>query len=308
MGYALLAGAVISAGTAIYSSQQQKKAAEKQAGAIKSGTKGYEAVDLPDPKQLDYRKAQTAAIDIPFDNLEYATRLSRAINTYNYAEAMKYYQKIQPQFKALQAKIGENAISYARGDLPDDVVGQIQRRAAEKGIQGGYGYGSQGAKSGALANINLRNLGLTSLDLSKYGTELGMRVNSQAQALLPNLSSPKDWLFNPGQILDAEKYNVGTQNQFILRQNELDNNAANGNTELANSLNQAAAQSIYNGEVRSAQAIQQAGSAIGGALTNSGGLFGGGGGANTAGAANYGQFNTQTQPWRSNATGAYGLA
>lgn len=267
--------AAAGAGTAIYSSNQQKKASDKQAAALQSGTREFEPEMLGDPAKLDMRKVSQDAVDIPYDKLMYANELSSAVNRLNYAEAIRYYRKIQPSFDAIQRQTGKNALSFSRGELPSDVVSSIGRASAERGIQGGYGFGSQGGRNGALANLNLRNLGLTSLDLAKYGTNLGMNVNAQAKNLLPNLSSPTDWLLTPQQILAAEQYNVGKQNEFAVTNNGLMNQAALQNTSLANSVNQSVAGLNYQGDVTQAMGYAQAGQAVGSALGSAVGLFGG---------------------------------
>jgi len=51
-----------------------------------------------------------------------------------------------------------------RGEVPSDVQGAIGRRAAERSLFGGFGAGSQAGR-----NLELRDLGLTSLDIQNRG-------------------------------------------------------------------------------------------------------------------------------------------
>lgn len=275
-----LAAAGIAAGATVYATNQKGKAAEKNAAQVQQGTQPLgEPTLLGAPNQIDLRQLSQDSVDIPYDKLEYASRLARSVNRVNYGEAMRYYRKIQPFFDQIQRQVGSNALSFARGELPSDVVGSIGRAAAERGVQGGFGFGTQGGKTGALANLNLRNLGLTSLDLARYGTETGMRVNQQAKALLPNLASPTDYLLTPQQILGATGQNVGFQNDFRVRDNALINQTNAQNTGLANSLNQSIANMGYTASVDKATGYAQAGQAIAGAIAQNAGSFSSTGGS-----------------------------
>lgn len=278
-----IASALIGAGASVYSSQQQKKAASGLAGSA-GNLKTFEPALLKDTKTIDPRQLQLNAIDIPFDRLAYARRYTEALNAMDYKEATRYLRKIQPSFDAIQQQVGQNALSYARGEIPQDVSAEIGRKAAERGIQAGYGFGSQGGARGALANLNLRNLGLTSLDLSRFGTQMGMQVNAAGKALLPNLRSPADFLLTTPQIAGIEQFNIGTLNDASRYNNQLINQARMQNTSLANAGTQAQAQAQYQSGMTDAattQAIGQALSQVVGSLGGSG-LFGGQGGAGGA--------------------------
>lgn len=264
---ALGVGTAVAVGGAAYSASQQKKAASQQREALASGTQEFDPTLLGDPDQIDTRAVNLRSIDQTYDLLPYARRLSDQINAINYSTAARYYRKIQPEFFNLQRQIGQNALSASRGELPDDVAAEIGTRAAERGIQGGFGFGSQGAQTGALANLNLRNLGLTSLDQQRYGNTLGLQVNQAARTLLPQQLSPLDLFLTPQNQLQAEMANVTSRNQFMLQNNQLQNNAALQNTSLQNSLNQSLAAIDYQSALQQAQAIAAGSQALGGALS-----------------------------------------
>lgn len=286
-----VAGAAVSAGGAAYQANKSKKAAQ-QAGSVRYNTT---PVQLGDPAQVDPYQVLQQTYFANGLNLQQGRQQAQAVNNFNYGQANKFYNKIQPYFNELQGQIGQNALSYARGELPGDVQDQITRAAAQRGIQSGYGFGSQGFKAGAGANLNLRNLGLTSLDLSKYGTQLGMQVNQNAKALLPNLTGLQDFWLNPQQVLGINQQNVAAQNQFALQNNQLANQGvAAQNAALANQT-----QSQYAQQLAQAQMVGGTAQALGGAISG----LGTGGGFSTGGALNqpsqglgYSQFATQINP------------
>ena len=253
--------AVSAAGTA-YQSNQSSKAAKK-AGQTKYNTTPQL---LGDPAQVDPSNVLLQTYMANGQNYVGAKEQAKAINQFNYGQANKYYNQIQPYFNELQAQIGQNALSYAQGNLPSDVQDNITRMTAQRGIQAGIGYGSQGARNGAFANLNARNLGLSSLDLSKYGTQLGMQVNQNAKALLPNLSGLQDFFLNPSQVAGIQQNNASAQNQFALQNNQLLNaQIAAQNQQLYNQT-----QGQYANSLQQAQAVGQTAQQVGGLISSLG--------------------------------------
>lgn len=168
--------------------------------------------------------------------------------------------------------------SLLSGDLPPDVLSQIQRSDAYGALSGGYA-GSQMSH-----NLTARDLGLTSLDLMKQGASmLGQGGNSAQQ-----------WASLAGKdILDPSS-------QFITPQQQLQSNFQNAQ------LTQQSQQFQYN--VDAAPDPVAAGisntimSLIGAYLGGMGGGRGGGGGQ--AGVAQYdssNSFNAPSEPWYMNA-------
>lgn len=285
-------GAAVSAGGAAYSANKSKKAAQ-QAGSVKYNTSPQM---LGEAAQVDPSNVLLQTYLANGQNYLGAREQAKSVNQFNYGQANKYYNKIQPYFNELQQQIGQNALSYSKGEIPQDVQDQITRQAAQRGLQSGYGSGTQGFRAGAGANLNLRNLGLTSLDLSKYGTNLGMQVNQNAKALLPNLQGLQDYFLSPAQVLGINQGNVSAQNQFALQNNQLANQGiAAQNQQLANQT-----QSQYAQQLAQAQMIGQTSSAIGGAISGlgTGGGFGGGGALNATPSQgmSYSQFGSKINP------------
>ncbi|HUD75912.1 MAG TPA: hypothetical protein VMQ76_12645 [Terracidiphilus sp.] len=174
------------------------------------------------------------------------------LNKFDINQALSAYTAMQPQFQAIQSQIGQNALSYSKGQLPSDVVSSIGRAASSQGIQGGYagGGGPSGSSfAGANAagtNLDLRNLGMNSLQLSEMGTQLGMQADSQAQALSPVLASPMDFMPSFSQALGVDQYN-----------NELTNSANLSNTASWNNYNQSLLNSSYTGKENMVQSMME---------------------------------------------------
>jgi hypothetical protein len=77
----------------------------------------------------------------------------------------------------LVKSMSEQGQILTAGKIPDDVQGMVMRAAAEKGLQGGQGAGSQSAR-----NLTARDLGLTSIDLISRGVEISKVAAQLAEA------------------------------------------------------------------------------------------------------------------------------
>jgi len=254
MSYVAIAGVVISAGTAAYSASQQKKAAATaQSGMADLSKKGK----LGDPELIDWQNASKMATGSNLNNLGQIQQLGRATNRFNRNQAMAGYQKFQPYFKQNQELIGRNNASFARGELPSDVVGSIGRAAAQRGIQGGFGM-SQGAGGGgtALGNLNLRNLGLASLDLSKWGTQQAQASNNSAVQMTPGLFDATSQYMTPALAMNGMQFNAAAQNRV-----------AEENAGFQNALGLGMINNQQQSSMQQAQAVQGAGNTVAGLMS-----------------------------------------
>jgi len=208
---AIIAGAVIAAGGAAYAANKSASASEDaQAGMAALAKHGK----LGKPELADWQSAGKFATESNLQNWAQTMRLAGGVNRFQQNQALKGYEKFQPYFRQNQELIGRNAASFARGELPSDVVGSIGRAAAQRGIQGGFGM-SQGAGGGgtALGSLNLRNLGLSSLDLSKWGTQFAQETNKAGAAMMPGLFDPSSQFLNPALALNGMQFNANAINQ-----------------------------------------------------------------------------------------------
>lgn len=284
-----------SAGASAYSASQ----AGKSGGGVPTSTIHQYSpylINAGQVNQVDPLKAETESLTSNQALMPYAQKQASSINAFDYAQANHYYNKIQPYFSQLQGQIGKNALSLSQGQLPSDVTANIQRNAASQGIQNGFGFGSGGGQSGLLANLNLRNLGLTSLQAMGQGDQLGLQANAQAKSLLPNMSSSADFLTNPNTMLGAQEFNAGQLNSILSQNSQYENQANAANAGAFNAAGQYNAQAGQAANLASAGITAQGGTQLAGILGkylsnssggSSGGLFNSSGatGAAPAGAA-----------------------
>lgn len=259
-GAAIAAGISV-AGTA-YAANQQKKSAE-QANASLGNAQQVQYKDVPFPQLVDYKGAQMDAIGQNAKMLPNIFNFANQVNRFNVNQAKRGYTVMQPWFERLQQQIGQNAMSFAKGELPADVVASIGRAAASRGLASGFG---QGAGGNALGQLNLRTLGLTSLDLAQKGTQLGMQVNQQAAALTPGLYDISQMFTSPTMALAA----MGTNAAAINRRNELNagyqNQGIQENTSLLNAIAQQQAQNSLAAGVSQSNQYASGASALGSVL------------------------------------------
>lgn len=252
---AIIAGAVIAAGGAAYaahaSSQASKDAQNGMAALSKHGKLGA-------PQLADWQHAGQFASQANLQNSPNAMLLANNVNRFNQNQAIKGYEKFQPYFKQNQALIGSNAASFARGELPSDVVGNIGRAAAQRGIEGGFGMSQGGGGGGtALGSLNLRNLGLTSLDLSKWGTNFAQEANKSAASMTPGLFDVSSQFLNPALAMNGMQFNANAKNHV-----------AELNQGFQNSIGQAIINNQQQSSMQQGQLVQGASNTVAGLLSN----------------------------------------
>lgn len=260
----MIAAAVLAIGGAVYAGSEQKKAA-KAANATLGGMKTVDLDKIPPPETVNWMQELENVIGSNTNNLPAIFNLGNQANLFNVNQAVRGYEKIQPYFKQNQELIGRNVASFARGELPSDVVSSIGRASASRGFQGGFGMGASGGGAGtALGGLNLRNLGLTSLQLSQGGTQMAMQANQNAAAMTPGLFDPSSMFMSPVGALNNAQFNAGTLNRWNEANTQIGNAEATGNTQLLNSILNQQAQNTYASRVAAAQAVQSATSSASG--------------------------------------------
>jgi hypothetical protein len=158
------------------------------------------------------RSAQEA---VDFMTANQDTFISLADNFTNAAvnTRRRLLEQSNPYIFEQQEAAGRNNLAMLRGVLPADVAAQVQRNAAAISTAGGYGAGSGAGRANAA-----RNLGLTSLDLMRYGDEsarqwadLTYRTQVEGLQLLPSAVADKLGLSSE-QVLTANQRN----NELLL--------------------------------------------------------------------------------------------
>lgn len=114
---------------------------------------GKDAVFGTKPLVADYK---------PID-LSDETAKAVAANLENLPEISALLDKIIPGFSDILAQGSENTLSQLHGEIPPDVLAQIQRSSAFKATQGGFGGTAMGKA------LTARDIGRTSLDLTTMG-------------------------------------------------------------------------------------------------------------------------------------------
>lgn len=170
---------------------------------------------------------------------------------------------INKSFPGAKDKIEQNITSQLKGELPQDVVNQIRRSSAQRAVAGGF------SGSGFSNNLTARDLGLTSLQLTQQG------INS-AQRWLQQSTAP---LFDVSSMFVRPEFAVGAalnQQSMALNQNNLraQANAMPDPTKAA-----------LGGFLSQAGGI-----ALGAGLGNAFGAMGAGAGASTGAGASRSQF------------------
>lgn len=264
------------AGTMVAANTMQKARGGYEAQLSK--TERVEPIRGENPQLFNWQNALRDVLKVNQESRPQRFDEANSQNQFNLAQAKRNYRSMQPYFDQLQGQVGRNALSFSQGQLPADVVASIGRAAASRGIQGGFGAGANAGQAGsALSNLNLRQLGLTSLDLSKYGTDLAMRANSQAQQLSPQLASLDTQLLNPALGMGYASGNIDKINESNRYWNELQNKAEWDNVATLNRANEMIANANLASRTGEAQMYSSMGSSGGSAAGGSSSGGGGGG-------------------------------
>ncbi len=193
MSWGLIAGAAISAGTAIYSSGQQKKAANKALDAqrgIAADIK-YEPIDI---EKLKYEATQAA--------IENATN------------SLALERQLTPKIADTRAELSRQISDDLKlgGELPPDVANRVTTAGRVIGARSGIGSGSTVPLTASL-------MGISSLDLANQRRQA-------ASNLLRDNPLPIGGL-DPGQIASVEVANNAANNQFNLEKAGVASSLAN---------------------------------------------------------------------------------
>lgn len=121
--------------------------------------------------------------------------IASTVNPFMQTQARQALQANLPMYGQNVAQRGRNVSSFLQGEVPEDVLQQIQQRGAERGVATGMTGGP---------NVNaawLRALGLTSLGLMGSGSE--MLSKSIADTPVAELWNPMS-LYVPERLAQQE--------------------------------------------------------------------------------------------------------
>lgn len=261
-----------------------KKAGEAAANSL-NDPNTLDLQRIPNPETVDWQNILSQIHQTNYNSLPLNLATANRVNEFNTNQFLRGANKIQPHFNQLQDQIGRNALSYSKGELPGDVVSSLSRSAASQGFKNGIAGGARGGGfNTALGGLNLRNLGLTSLDLSKFGTGVGMQVNQNAANMVPNLFDPAMQMISPQLGIGSEFQNAGIINDWNKNNTMIANAEESGNTDILNSILQAQTSLRLQGRLNEAKSVQAASSSAANIMTGGmGGMGGGGGGGGQSG-------------------------
>lgn len=150
------------------------------------------------------RASQATAIDNNLFNFGPASQLADRTNAFNQDQAQKAFDEFTGgQGAGLFSQGNELIGDYMSGVVPDDVSAEINRNSAARALSGGYGG------SALQGNATARDLGLTSLDLQKFGLNQlpGFLGAQQALRGAPRIGPESMFVSPQTQIGLDDKYN-----------------------------------------------------------------------------------------------------
>lgn len=214
-------------GGAVYGSSQAKKARKRNEATLTAAEKAgaFEPLALPEPQELDVPSAEEILKSWRGEVTTFFPEYDKIGTDLNVSEqaAARYANKAaNPQYYSILDQVSTNALQAGRGVIPKDVQQNILRNANEDAYLRGFSYGGPGDRGGnvfaggndAAANLALRNLGLTSLDMMKYGDALSGAVLEQSRAGRGQVISAKDTVPTPQIFQDQMNAEAIAQYNF----------------------------------------------------------------------------------------------
>lgn len=191
---AIATAAVVTAGTAVAGAVSSSRAQKKQEQAMNAAQEGgaFDPLKIAKPQKL---KVPTAGgimgsyrQDIQQNYGGYED-IAQRYATSEQEATRQATQAANPQYYNILQQLSNTAMQASRGMLPEDVKQQILQNANEDAYLKGFSYGKTGGGGNvyaggndAAANLSLRNLGLSSLDMMKYGSALSQDVLGQTRS------------------------------------------------------------------------------------------------------------------------------
>lgn len=196
--------AVAAVGSAAYSISSAQKAKKAQRNAFNQAQEAgaFDPMALPKPQELEVPSAESILgrwRNEVTGNYPAYDKISDNFNRSEQDAARYANQQANPRYYDVLNQITGNALSASRGELPADVKAEILRNASEDSYLRGFSYGTSGGGgnvfaggNAADANLALRNLGLSSLDMMRYGDALGQDVLGQSRSSRGRVMSAVD--------------------------------------------------------------------------------------------------------------------
>lgn len=159
---------------------------------------------VPDYLQLNLQDAMRDTQYANADSIPREQSIANRTNTINFNELDDLLSKSIPGYHSLQQNQSDKLTSYLNGEIPQDVADAVQRSAAGKAIDGGFGA------SGMHGNLVARDLGRTSDDYTRY-----------AMSAIPQWMQATKSLAVPQQYMVGQNF-LNPTNTATLRRHEMD--------------------------------------------------------------------------------------
>jgi hypothetical protein len=117
------------------------------------------------------------------ESINFGIANAPTINEANMRQLQGLYQQAMPDWREVWGKMGQNTKALLGGQVPADVVDQIQNNAAYQALMTGIGGGGAGTGMQGKA-LTARDLGLTSLKLQQQGFQQGQGMMQFARNFL----------------------------------------------------------------------------------------------------------------------------
>jgi len=121
-------------------------------------------VKVPQFQRVNTEKEQEAAINQNIASLQSGTELATKTTAAEQTLLESQLRRAIPGYDQLISQASSNIGSALKGELSPDVQSQLQRSSAGRALSGGYGAGS-----GVGRNLSARDFGLTSMQVQNQG-------------------------------------------------------------------------------------------------------------------------------------------
>lgn len=146
--------------------------------ASKSKKKMTELARWAQNNPLDLQAATGESLSGMSKYFPTASELGSRFNTYYAGEMERMMESAYPGYGQQKAKFTSTLGDYMAGVVPEDVTQSVMRASAGRALLGGF------SGSGMHSNLAARDLGMTSMDLQKYG----MGVFGQVPSMFPHVT------------------------------------------------------------------------------------------------------------------------
>lgn len=166
--------------------------------ALSAGSK----VRVPEFREVNANAEQRKALQGNLASFDEAARLAEATNSFNQEELRRLNRTNIPRFDEIQGLSADVVASLLRGELPSDVRAQISRTSAARALAGGY------AGSGLARNLEARDIGRTSLDLTLRGLDASRQyLATQATIARPQPFDVSTMFLEPAAAISTAQSN-----------------------------------------------------------------------------------------------------